>query len=96
MAATAGLSAQDYLEALYEMAEEGIPTQQARLAEWLGVSAASVSEAMKRLTQRGLVRTGGDRRVGLTDEGKAAARALVRRHRLAVTGRVAGESNRGS
>lgn len=73
----------EYLEALYEMFEEGIPTQQARLAEWLGVSAASVSEAVKRLTQRGLVRTGDDRRVGFTDEGKAAARALVRRHRLA-------------
>lgn len=73
----------EYLEALYEMDEEGIPTQQARLAEWLGVSAASVSEAVKRLTQRGLVRTGSDRRVGFTGEGEAAARALVRRHRLA-------------
>src|SRR5688572_31374969 len=49
------LSYRDYLEALYEMAEEGIPTQQARLAEWLGVSPASVSEAMKRLIERGMV-----------------------------------------
>jgi DtxR family transcriptional regulator, Mn-dependent transcriptional regulator len=73
----------EYLEALYEMDEEGIPTQQARLAEWLGVSAASVSEAAKRLTQRGMVVTGDDRRLRFTGEGEAAARTLVRRHRLA-------------
>jgi DtxR family Mn-dependent transcriptional regulator len=73
----------EYLEALFEMDEEGIPTQQARLAEWLGVSPASVSEAVKRLTQRGLVRTGDDRKVGFTVQGEAAARSLVRRHRLA-------------
>jgi DtxR family Mn-dependent transcriptional regulator len=73
----------EYLEALYEMDEEGIPTQQARLAEWLGVSPASVSEAIKRLTLRGLVRTGNDRKLGFTVEGETAARSLVRRHRLA-------------
>jgi Mn-dependent DtxR family transcriptional regulator len=53
----------EYLEAPYEMAEENIPTQQARLAEWLGVSAASVSEAVKRLTARGLISTGERRRI---------------------------------
>ena len=84
MATTAApLALAEYLEAIYEMDEEGIPTQQARLAEWLGVSAASVSEAVKRLTQRGLVRTGDDRKVGFTRQGKGAARSLVRRHRLA-------------
>jgi DtxR family transcriptional regulator, Mn-dependent transcriptional regulator len=78
-----GLPQPEYLEALYEMAEEGIPTQQARLAEWLGVTAASVSEAVKRLSRRGLVEAGPDRRLGFTREGEAAARTLVRRHRLA-------------
>ncbi|MGH2724398.1 MAG: metal-dependent transcriptional regulator [Actinomycetota bacterium] len=83
MTPTAGLTAQDYLEALYEMAEEGLATQQARLAEWLDVSAASVSEAVARLTRRGMVTTGQDRRIEFTPRGEAAARALVRRHRLA-------------
>jgi DtxR family Mn-dependent transcriptional regulator len=84
MAVTApALPLAEYLEALFEMEEEGIPTQQARLAEWLGVSAASVSEAVKRLTQRGLVRTGDDRKVRFTRQGMEAARSLVRRHRLA-------------
>lgn len=73
----------EYLEALFEMREEGIPTQQARLAEWLDVTPASVSEAVKRMAQRGLVETGRDRRVGFTASGEKVARALVRRHRLA-------------
>jgi len=74
---------EDYLEAIYEMAEEGIPTQQARVAEWLGVSAASVSEAVKRLTHRSLVEVGADRRLGFTPDGREQAESLVRRHRLA-------------
>jgi DtxR family Mn-dependent transcriptional regulator len=83
MTAGAAISHPEYLEALYEMAEEGIPTQQARLAEWLGVSAASVSEAVKRLSSRGLVSTDDRRRVRLTRPGETLARTLVRRHRLA-------------
>lgn len=83
MKAGARLSHPEYLEALYEMAEEGIPTQQARLAEWLGVTAASVSEAVKRLTARGLISSGQGRRIELTGDGEALARTLVRRHRLA-------------
>jgi DtxR family Mn-dependent transcriptional regulator len=80
---TTGLSQQEYLEAIYEMDEEGIPTQQARLAEWLGITPASVSEAVKRLTGRGLVEVGDGRRIGFTSRGRSIARTLVRRHRLA-------------
>lgn len=76
------LASSDYLEALYEMAEEGIPTVQARLAEWMGVTPASVSEAVKRLVRDGLV-DNRDRRLALTADGDRVARALVRRHRLA-------------
>jgi DtxR family transcriptional regulator, Mn-dependent transcriptional regulator len=73
----------EYLEAIYEMHEEGIPTQRARLAEWLGLTPASVSEAVKRLMARGLVEADDDRRLRFTRQGEALARALVRRHRLA-------------
>ncbi len=65
------------------MAEEGIPTQQARVAEWLAVTPASVSEAVKRLSRHGLVETGEGRQLRFTPEGDRVARALVRRHRLA-------------
>jgi len=70
-----------YLEALYEMAEEGIPPVQARLARWMGVSPASVSEAVRRLVRDELV-TAKDRRLEFTPGGERLARTLVRRHRL--------------
>jgi DtxR family transcriptional regulator, Mn-dependent transcriptional regulator len=82
MAGGAGSHQEDYLEAIYEMAEEDIPLQQARVAEWLGVSPASVSEAVQRLRRRGLLRTEG-RLLALTAEGERLAETLVRRHRLA-------------
>jgi DtxR family Mn-dependent transcriptional regulator len=82
VAAPSGLSSSDYLEALYEMAEESIPTVQVRLAEWMGVSRTSVSEAVKRLTRDGLVTREG-RTLTFTSAGRRAAEGLVRRHRLA-------------
>ncbi len=72
----------EYLEAIFEMAEERIPPVQARLAEWMGVSPASVSEAVKRLTRDGLLRVT-DRKLEFTEEGESLAVVLVRRHRLA-------------
>ena len=82
MAHQEGLSAQDYLAAIYEMAEEGMPTVQAGLARWMGVSAASVSEAVKRLRRDGLLRSEG-RELAFTDRGVRLAERLVRRHRIA-------------
>jgi DtxR family transcriptional regulator, iron-dependent repressor len=72
----------DYLEALYEIIEEGMPPVQAELARWMGVSRASVSEHVKRLLADGLVAADG-RRLEFTPAGRAAAVTLVRRHRLA-------------
>ncbi|HYU58604.1 MAG TPA: metal-dependent transcriptional regulator [Actinomycetota bacterium] len=82
MTAPQALTASDYLEALYEMIEEDIPAQQARLAEWMGVSRASVSEAVKRLVRDGLL-TSEDRTLAFTRRGLSASESLVRRHRLA-------------
>jgi DtxR family Mn-dependent transcriptional regulator len=82
MASPATVASSEYLEAIFEMAEEGIPTVQARVADWMGVSPASVSEAVKRLTRDGLVYLDG-RELRFTPEGEATAIALVRRHRLA-------------
>lgn len=82
MTRPATLSSREYLEALYEMAEENIPLVQAALARWLGVSPASASEAVKRMRRDGLVRSEG-RTLALTEHGEEEARRLVRRHRLA-------------
>ena len=72
----------DYLEALYELEEEGFPMVQAEIARWMGVSRPSVSEHVKRLVGDGLLTADG-RTLGFTDRGRAMAIALVRRHRLA-------------
>ncbi len=76
------LSAQDYLAAIYEMAEEHLPINQAAVARWMGVSAPSASEAMKRLRRDGMVDPT-SRTLALTSTGHAAAERIVRRHRLA-------------
>ena len=72
----------DYLEALYELEEEGFPLVQAELSRWMGVSRASVSEHVKRLVADGLLTAEG-RTLGFTREGRDMAIVLVRRHRLA-------------
>ncbi len=72
----------DYLEALYELEEEGFPMVQAEIARWMGVSRPSVSEHVKRLVGDGLLTADG-RTLGFTDRGRVMAIALVRRHRLA-------------
>lgn len=72
----------DYLEALYELEEEGFPMVQAEIARWMGVSRPSVSEHVKRLVGDGLLTADG-RTLVFTDRGREMAIALVRRHRLA-------------
>jgi DtxR family Mn-dependent transcriptional regulator len=72
----------DYLEALYELDEEGFSPVQAEIARWMGMSRASVSEHVKRLVSDGLLTQSG-RELGFTAAGRRAAVTLVRRHRLA-------------
>ncbi|MGH2708058.1 MAG: metal-dependent transcriptional regulator [Actinomycetota bacterium] len=74
--------AQEYLEAIYEMEEEGGRIHQARLVKRLGVSAATVSEHVRRLEKERLIGIQG-RDISLTEGGKDLALPLVRRHRLA-------------
>ena len=75
-------ASKEYLEAVYELREEGHRVVQARIGERLGLAAATVSEGIKRLGAEGLVTVDG-RDIELTTQGQAIAEALVRRHRLA-------------
>ncbi|MFN2389099.1 MAG: metal-dependent transcriptional regulator, partial [Actinomycetota bacterium] len=72
-----------YLEAVFELEEEGQRILQARIVERLGLTPATVSEGVKRLVSEGLVEVEGGRDISLTPEGRSMAEALVRRHRLA-------------
>lgn len=81
--ATEAHGPEGYLEAIYELNEEGTRVVQARIAERLGVSRAAVSEQVKRLSAAGHVVSSDDRELALTASGNTIAEAAVRRHRLA-------------
>ena len=76
-------SSKEYLEAVFELGEEGKQVLQARVGERLGLAPATVSEGVKRLVAEGYVEIDESRELVLTAEGRAMAEALVRRHRLA-------------
>jgi DtxR family Mn-dependent transcriptional regulator len=75
-------ASKEYLEAVFELGEEGQRILQARIGERLGLTPATVSEGIKRLVNEGFV-TIDSRDIALTTEGRVIAEALVRRHRLA-------------
>ncbi|MDP9234469.1 MAG: metal-dependent transcriptional regulator [Actinomycetota bacterium] len=75
-------ASKEYLEAVFELGEEGQRIVQARIGERLGLTPATVSEGIKRLVNEGYV-TIDSRDIALTEQGRAIAEALVRRHRLA-------------
>ena len=71
----------EYAEAIWEIEELGIPVIQARIADWLGVSRASVNEMVNSMREDGLVTIADE--IHLTEEGRHLAAVIVRRHRLA-------------
>ncbi|ASR54900.1 metal-dependent transcriptional regulator [Cellulomonas sp. PSBB021] len=78
--------AQDYLKVVWsatEWAERPVTTK--LLATRLGVGASTVSETVRRLADQGLLTHEPYGAVGLTDEGRRHALAMVRRHRLVET-----------
>jgi len=80
-----GLSAvaQDYLKVIWNAQEwslEKVSTKM--LAEKLGVSASTASESIRKLAEQGLVDHEKYGAVTLTESGRRAALAMVRRHRL--------------
>jgi len=79
----ASSAAEEYLQAIYTLADESGRVVSARLAEFLGVSAPAVSEMVHRLERDGLVSLDGHKEVHLTTIGKTQADSIVRRHRLA-------------
>jgi DtxR family Mn-dependent transcriptional regulator len=79
----ASSAVEEYLQAIYTLADENGHVVSARLAEFLGFSAPAVSEMVHRLERDGLVSLDGHKEVHLTKIGKDQADSVVRRHRLA-------------
>jgi DtxR family transcriptional regulator, Mn-dependent transcriptional regulator len=83
MTTQASPATEEYLQAVYTLADEGGQVIGARLAEFLRISPAAVSEMVHRLERDGLLRLDERKEVRLTDRGFSAASRVVRRHRLA-------------
>lgn len=71
----------DYISAIYELIEKKEIATNKKIAEILGVKAASVSEMLKKLTEEGEVYTE-NKSILLTESGKIRARTLLTKHRL--------------
>ncbi|MGX6602561.1 metal-dependent transcriptional regulator [Micromonosporaceae bacterium Da 78-11] len=72
-----------YLRTILELEEEGVPPLRARIAERLHQSGPTVSQTVARMERDGLLNVEGDRHLVLTEDGRAAAVSVMRKHRLA-------------
>jgi DtxR family Mn-dependent transcriptional regulator len=71
-----------YLETIFYISNEGETVRPGRIAEWMGVSAPTVSATLARLSRDGWIDVATDRSVSLTAPGEASASKIVRVHRL--------------
>jgi DtxR family Mn-dependent transcriptional regulator len=75
-------SVEDYLKAIYRIARESRSASTSEIADLLGLSAASVSGMIRRLSEQGLLEHVPYKGVVLTQEGRRIALRMVRRHRV--------------
>jgi DtxR family Mn-dependent transcriptional regulator len=75
-------SERETLKAIYRLATGDAAAQTGGLADRLGVSPSTITTTVKRLADRGLAEHALYRGVRLTDDGRRAAVAAIRRHRI--------------
>jgi DtxR family Mn-dependent transcriptional regulator len=73
---------EDYLKAIYVLAEELQPVIAARIATETGVSASTMFATLRRLAADGLITINRRKEIHLTEEGQKIAENIVRRHFL--------------
>ena len=74
---------EEYLETIYILESEGMTVIGARVAEFMGFRAPSVTEALHRLQREHLIEVDQHHVISLTAEGRVEAESVVRRHRVA-------------
>src|SRR5688500_11562769 len=82
MATTLTKSERETLKAIYRRSRDGAEAHTGDLAEALGVAPGTVTATIKRLADRGLADHKRYRGVELTTDGRRAAIAAIRRHRI--------------
>ena len=74
-------SLEDYLEAFYEIIEEKNGVKAVDVANRLNVKRSSVTEALKHLSQKGLVNYNRYDVISLTPDGNKTAQAIIKKHK---------------
>ena len=69
-----------HAEAIFHLTEVGIEVKQARVADWLGVSRANVSQVIGRMQNSGLIEM--QEELKLSEKGIYLAKMIARRHRI--------------
>ncbi len=72
----------EYLEVIYYLAARNEPVISARLADWMKVTAPTVSNIVSRMEKQGYIHRDGRGEISLTEQGYAQAEAMVKRHRV--------------
>lgn len=73
-------SLEDYIEAIYHIIEEKLVARSKEIAARLNVSRASVTEALRALSKKGLINYAPYEAITLTSEGKLVAEDVIFRH----------------
>jgi len=76
------ISTEDYIKAIYRLEREGEKVTTSALAGQLQLADASITDMIKKLSEKGLIHYERYQGVGLTARGKRVALKIVRRHRL--------------
>ncbi len=78
-------SGEDYLKAILTLQKENGLVRAMDIAQLLAVKRPSVSRALKRLREGGLLFTDAERHIFLTREGREAAERILRTHHVLKT-----------
>ena len=94
-------SLEDYLEIIYNSIETNNSIKAVEIAKRLNISRASVSEALTRLSDKGLIVYEGHKGITITEEGRKKAKKVIVKHNtlsaffentLGITKEIAEES----
>ncbi len=77
---TLSASLEDYIEAIYHIIEEKLVARSKEIAARLGVSRASVTEALRALAKKGLINYEPYEAITMTELGKKIAEDVIFRH----------------
>ena len=78
----ATVAEEEYLQIMFWLEEAGLPITGANIARAMQLSPPTVSEMIGRLVDDGYVDRAEDKTLSFTEQGRAEAKAIVRRHRL--------------